>query len=385
MTPEAATAGWLARIPAAQRAAAEVATSQALLLWFAGGALTIAVAWLAHRSGLLQALARRIETDGPRPWSAAFAGAGALGAVLAAALAGFEVGLLHTPPALAAQTALIRLLAALVLAPLLLALMRRAPRTWWAWAGALAMAASLALVWGPYAAASGPANLPPVPPGDAREGLTRLLADAGLPAREVYVSDNPAVWADVTGTPGAPRVTVSRPMLAKASPAEIRANVGHLISHYRHADTLVLALVIGALAAVGMFAAHALYRPMARLMAGPAATADPAALPVLAVIGVLWLGVATPAFATFIRAINVRADQESLDTAREPDGLAASLLHDWDGRAVDPGPLAETVLYTHPPLAARIRHAMAWKAAHPFPATPGAPSSASPPPRPAPG
>jgi STE24 endopeptidase len=67
----------------------------------------------------------------------------------------------------------------------------------------------------------------------------------------------------------------------------------------------------------------------------------------------------------FIRLINVRADQEALDHSRQPDGLASSLVADWNGRDVDPGALEALVLYTHPPLTGRIRHAMDWKAAHP--------------------
>ncbi len=153
-------------------------------------------------------------------------------------------------------------------------------------------------------------------------------------------------------------------MLAKASVPEIRANVGHLISHYQHNDQLILALVLAGLIAATLLAIQLLYPSLARLMAAPAEIADPAGLPVLAAIAVICMGLAAPAFATYDRLINVRADQESLDHAREPDGLAISLLRDWNGLAVAPSPLEEAVLYTHPPLAGRIRHAMAWKAAH---------------------
>ena len=118
------------------------------------------------------------------------------------------------------------------------------------------------------------------------------------------------------------------------------------------------------LALAGFGAAQLLYRPLARLMAAPASLADPAGLPVLAVIAALWIALSGVAVAGLIRTINVRADAEALDASREPDGLASSLIADWNGQCISPSRFEEAVLYTHSPLAQRLRQAMAWKAAH---------------------
>ncbi|HZZ35535.1 MAG TPA: M48 family metalloprotease, partial [Caulobacteraceae bacterium] len=327
MTPiDAAANTWVERLSPAARRAADDATDHALMVWFAGGALAVIAAWLIHRSGVLALLLRRIEAEKPRPWLASAAAAVVFAALLLAALAPFDILIARSSPADLLAGDLIKLLAALIALPLLYGLMRWTPRFWWAWGGAAAVVLSVALTWAPYAAASGPANLPAVPPGATRDALTDLFRAAHLPADQVYVSRDRRVWADVTGLPGKPRVVVSPPMLQKASAAEIRANVGHLISHYQHGDQLALALVLGALAAAALLAAQLLYPPLARLIAAPGAIADPVSLPVLAVIGVLALGFSGAAFATFDRLINVRADAESLDHAREPDGLAISLL-----------------------------------------------------------
>jgi STE24 endopeptidase len=71
----------------------------------------------------------------------------------------------------------------------------------------------------------------------------------------------------------------------------------------------------------------------------------------------------TPLLAGVGRAVNVRADAYALAHSREPDGLAAVLIRDWDHRSISPGPLEQALFYSHPPLAQRIRHAMAWRQA----------------------
>ena len=109
------------------------------------------------------------------------------------------------------------------------------------------------------------------------------------------------------------------------------------------------------------------YAPVARRLGAraPLDVRDPAGLPVLAAIACACLFLAKPCNDAADRMINVRADQYSLDHAREPDGLAQSLLRDWRGDKVDPSAVEEAVFYDHPSLASRVKHAMVWKAAHP--------------------
>jgi STE24 endopeptidase len=239
------------------------------------------------------------------------------------------------------------------------------PRFWALACGGVAAALVFASVWLPFAEASGPAPLPPAPPGAARTGLLRLIADAHVPASQVYVSANPAIDADVTGV-GPARVVVSGGLWAKASPQELRASVGHLIGHYENRDQLSIAALLAVLT-LGMFlAARALFVPAARLLgaSGVRGMDDPAGAPVLLFIAAVYLCGAIALDHAFIRAINVRADQYSLDHAREPDGLAMALLHEWRGEAVDPAPLQEALFYDHPSLQSRLLHAMRWKAAN---------------------
>ena len=49
--------------------------------------------------------------------------------------------------------------------------------------------------------------------------------------------------------------------------------------------------------------------------------------------------------------------------ARAPNRLFALIsviVREWDHQSLDPSPLEEALFYTHPAMAGRIRHALAW-------------------------
>ncbi len=377
LDPEAATTAWLSRISPADRALAASWTDLGHVGGLGGGLVAILACWLILKSGLVARLKGAIEGEGPRPWLASAACGGGFVALLLALQAPWSLfiawrfdglrphpfGLLANVHALAGQ-ALLEVSLGAVCLPLIYATIRRAPRTWWAWVGGVAAALAFAAVWAPYALASGSAALPAAPPGPVRDGLVRLIGESGLAARQIYLSSNPEVDADVTGLPGRPRMVISRGMLEEAGPAEARAHVGHLLGHYAHGDQPSFAAVLAGLVFAGAVAAGLLYRPLARVLGVEFGVADPAGLPVMAMILLGWIIVATPLFNAFDRAVNVRADQYSLDHAREPDGLAAMVLRQHGGDKADPSPLEEAVFYDHPSVRSRILHAMQWKSAH---------------------
>jgi STE24 endopeptidase len=156
------------------------------------------------------------------------------------------------------------------------------------------------------------------------------------------------------------------PRLAAGPPAEARALVGHIMGHYAHNDILIFSLVLGLGMLAGFFAVARLAAPLARLIGAKnaASAADRESLPASAIILMLAIACAGLAGAGHLRWANVRADAYSLDHAREPDGLAAVIEQEWDHQSVDPSPLEEALFYTHPAMTGRLRHAMAWKAAH---------------------
>jgi len=377
VSPEAATQAWLARLPAGERAAAAAHTDWRLAGFCLAGVLAIAVSLAVLRSDLLGRLRRAIEREGPRPLLASAALAAAFGLALFTALALLDgvcgwrgdhilgrAGALggHLARALSGVPAGVAAL--IVIAPAAQWLMRRRPRTWPLIAGPVAMLGLLAVGWLPYALASD-RGLPPLAPGPLRTALAGLVADAHIPARQIHVTTDPAMDVDVTGAFGHANVVVG-PRMIHAPPAEAAAFAGHLMGHYVHGDIFSIWLLLGALVFAGFIAANLAFRPLASVLGcgrlkGPG---DPEALPILALIAIVCLGAGGLALDGFIREINVGADAFSLAHARAPDGLAAVLERQWNHESVDPSPLEAALFYPHPPLEARLLHAMRWKAAH---------------------
>lgn len=87
--------------------------------------------------------------------------------------------------------------------------------------------------------------------------------------------------------------------------------------------------------------------------------ADPAGLPLIALIFGAYLFLLTPLVNTIIRTNEYEADIFGLNAARQPDGFAV-LLGDY--RKLDPSALEEAIFFDHPSGRTRIRAAMQWKA-----------------------
>jgi STE24 endopeptidase len=373
-----AAAVWLSRIPESERITAQAATDWRLAAWVSGGVILLGACVIVSRMGLPGRARLALEAERPRPWLTGAAVACLLALILAAlkalidavtdsrtrqilgvADAGLAGHLAH-----AASTIAPDVLAAALLAPPLLWLMRRWPRTWPLVAGSLVTALIAAVVWLPYALSLGaPTTL--APPGPVRDGLLRLIGATGIPAHDVLLATDPGVLADVNGSFGQAKVIVG-PALAAGPPAEARAIVGHIMGHYVHNDILIFSLVMGLVMLLGFFAVAALAAPLARLVGakGVASPAEPEALPAVAIILMLAVSGAWLAGAGYLRWANVRADAYSLEFAGAPDGLASVIEQEWDHQSVDPSPLEEALFYSHPGMIGRLRHAMAWKAAH---------------------
>jgi STE24 endopeptidase len=327
---------------------------------------------------MLGRIRRALEAERPRPWLATAACACVLALVLAPLRAAIDAitdwrgeqllgaggASLGGHFAQAAAGIAPAVLGAAVLAPPTLWLMRRRPRTWPLLVGSLIAGLIVAAVWLPYALSVGP-PLTPAPPGPVRDGLLQLIAKTGVPANDVFFSADPAFDADVTGGFGQAKVSVG-PMIAAGPPAEARAFIGHIMGHYVHNDILIVSLVLGVVMLLGAFAVRWLAAPLARRMgaAGVAGPGDPEALPAAAILMMLILAAAGLAESGYLRWANVRADAYSLDHARAPDALITVIEREWDHQSLDPSPLEEALFYTHPAMAGRIRHALAWKAAH---------------------
>jgi STE24 endopeptidase len=255
----------------------------------------------------------------------------------------------------------------------LFALMRRAPRTWWAWAGGVtAIFAVIFVVIAPVLIEPLFNHYTPAPPGPVRDAVVKLAHQVGVPSDKIEVYNGS--WqsnrytANVSGLFGSARIAMSDTMFAQgADISEVRGVVGHEMGHYVLKHVLWYSLFLAVMALAGFFLVDRLFAAAARLLRadGVRGVSDPAGLPVLgAVLATLAL-LATPVFNTATRIEESQADHFSLVHAHEPDGLSKALVKTIAYRASSPAALEEFVFYDHPSVMRRVRRAMDWKAANP--------------------
>ena len=252
----------------------------------------------------------------------------------------------------------------------LYAILRRVPRTWWAW-GTVAGAGFMLVVFtiAPVFIAPLFNKYVPLEPGPIREQIMSLARANGIPADNVYVFDaskqTKRISANVSGLFGTTRISLNDNLLNRTSPAEIRAVMAHEMGHYvlnhglRHAVSFSLLLMLGLLfvrVSWGWAAARWGNRY------GVRGIADPAGLPLLAALFSLFLFFATPVNNLLIRTAETEADLYGLNASREPDGFAEAIFKLAEYRKLEPGRLEELVFYHHPSGYNRIFAAMRWKA-----------------------
>jgi STE24 endopeptidase len=384
--PAAETARYLATLSPEvhEKATAYTQGGHWLLLW--GTLVAVVVAWLVIRSGLLVKIRAGVERSRPRPWLAALA-------VLPVALALEELlslpwsiyadwfreksyGLTSQPLggwlgewAVGAGFGLV--VSVLVLA-IIYWLLRRAPKTWWLWAGGVStVTLVLVLVLAPIFLLPLFNSYTPAPDGPVRDAIVEMARANGIPSEKIFVYDGSKqsnrYTANVTGLFGSAQINMSDTMFkAGADMAEIRAVVGHEMGHYARGHILSRVAATALLLVIGFWAVDRLFPLAARVLGvrDVKGIADPAGLPVLmAVLSVLGL-LATPAFNAITRLAEADADNYSLQVAGEPDGLAKALIQTVEYRAATPGALEEALFYSHPSVSWRIRNAMDWKAAN---------------------
>lgn len=266
----------------------------------------------------------------------------------------------------------IGLAATTILVTVIYAVVRAAPNRWPVWAGAVTVAfAAFASLIGPVYVAPLFNTYTPLPDSPVKQSILAMAKANGVPVDNVYTFDasrqSDRISANVSGLFGTTRISLTDNLMKRATPAEIEAVLGHEIGHYvlGHVYTGLLwtALVI----VVGFWFLNFSFRFLIAIFGGNwdvRQIDDPAGLPVLYAVGMVYLLLATPALNTISRNIEAQADIFGLNAARQPDGFATIALKLSEYRKLDPSPLEEFVFYDHPSGRSRIAMAMQWKAQH---------------------
>lgn len=200
----------------------------------------------------------------------------------------------------------------------LVGLARHAGRHWYAWAGA---GVALLVVAGSflYPVLVEPVfnRFVPLEDGPLRDRVLVLADRQGVAVSEVLVADasrrTTTLNAYVSGLGDTRRVVLYDTLLEQAPVEEVEVIVAHELAHAKHDDVLV-GTVLGAGGAVlGVsLLALALGSPGVRRRSGVGGAGDPAA--VAAILALVAVGgfVSSPVVSTVSRAVEMRADRESL-------------------------------------------------------------------------
>ena len=269
---------------------------------------------------------------------------------------------------LAVSTAISAVLTALALAAFLW-LVRRAPRTWWAWAAAVA--AGFVVVGSfLYPLVIEPAfnRFEPLPPGELRTELLDLAEENGTPVQDVLVSDasrrTTALNAYVSGFGSTRRIVLYDTTLEQLSDEEVESIVAHELGHVVHGDVLTGTLVgaLGTAAAVALSGWLLSWTPLLR-RAGAQSVADPAVVPLVLLLMTVGGLVSTPVQNLVSRQVEARADLRSLDLTGNAGAFIAMQRALAATNLSDPDPPAAWQWFfgSHPTGAQRIAFAEDWQ------------------------
>jgi STE24 endopeptidase len=386
--PAAATAAYLATLTPAQHARAHAYTGGGhwLLLW--GWVVAVLVAVIVLKSGLLVRLGDRLSRTKPRPKLTAFLAALIfilLDFTLELPWSGYANWWRERSYQLSAQSwggwfadqlTAIAISAVLggLLALCVYTLMRRNPRSWWAWSSAVvAMFIANGLLVAPVLIEPLFNKYTPAPAGPVRDQVAAMAKQVGVPSDKIFIYDgskqSDRYTANVSGIGGSARVAMSDVMFKQnADLAEVRGVVGHEMGHYVLHHSLRLMAGLSAVVLVIFLLIQFLFAPIVRLL-GEAdrinGISDPAGLPVLIILLATLQLLMTPVTNSLSRGVESEADAFSLENFHEPDGLSKALVKTIAYRAATPGRLEEIIFYDHPAVGRRVRRAMDWKGSHP--------------------
>ncbi|MEU7754089.1 M48 family metallopeptidase [Micromonospora sp. NPDC049101] len=248
------------------------------------------------------------------------------------------------------------------------AVIRFAPRWWWAFgaAGAALLVVLLSFVL-PVLVEPVFNKFTPMEQGPLRTELMSMAARDGVPVRDVLVADasrrTRAVNAYVSGLGPTRRVVVYDTLLREATPGEVTAVVAHELGHAKDSDVAV-GTVTGALgAAAAVVALYLLgsWGPLLRL-AGVDSVAQPRAFPLLVALVTVAGLVATPVQALMSRRVEARADAHALALTRDPETFESMQRRLASVNLGDPDPPRWEYLYSasHPSTVERMAAARAY-------------------------
>ncbi len=248
------------------------------------------------------------------------------------------------------------------------AALRAAPATWWLWAAALLLLFQVVL-----------ANLSPIlimplfykvaPLGEEYADLTarllRLAQKAHTRVRGVYKFDmsrrTKAANAALMGLGNTRRIVLGDTLLNEFTTDEIETVLAHELGHHVNRDIPIGIVMETALTVIGLYAAS-LIMTWGVGTFGLSGPADPASLPLLALVLGLYGLVTMPLGNAYSRWRERKADAYALRATQQPQAFISAMtrLANQNLAEVEPEPWEEFLLHSHPALSKRIAMARAY-------------------------
>ena len=271
----------------------------------------------------------------------------------------------------------------LILVTLLYLAMRKIGRGWWVPGAALTIGlAIVGIAVAPVFVDPLFNTFTPLEDGDLRRQILDLAHAQGIPADEVYQMDASRQSehnnAYVTGLLSTQRIVLYDTLLKRFAPREIRSIMGHEMGHYVLKHVWRTVAFLAPLIFIGFLFVDRLARRL--IDSHPRwdirRIEDPASIPVVALLALIYTLLAGPVIATYSRHQESAADRFALEVTRDPEAAASvfAKFGRYDLSEYEAHPLIETLLFSHPSVNNRIRAAQAWALAHPGAAGGGAES-----------
>ncbi len=208
-----------------------------------------------------------------------------------------------------------------------------------------------------------------------RQRVLALADRAGISVEQVYVADASRRTkkgnAYFTGVGATKRIVLYDNLVARSDPAAVELVLAHEMGHWKHAHIWQgIALALAGMAVVLWCGARVLAWAAERRAFHLAGPADVAGLPLFLLVLFLLSLVGLPIQNAVSRHFERQADWTSLELTRNPAAFIRAEVDLARSNLADLNPPRPVVwlLYTHPPVAERIRMAETFAAEHPAPA-----------------
>lgn len=246
-----------------------------------------------------------------------------------------------------------------------------APLSWWFWTGlAVLVFTALLANLAPILFLPLFYKLTPLPDGDVKRRALELAARARTKVRGIYSMNMSSKTTEgnaaVMGLGNTRRIVIGDTLLQHYTPDEIEVVLAHELGHQVHADIPKLIIFQTLTTLGGLYLVNVALHAVVGNVTLYHGLADPATMPLVgAVLGIFGL-VILPLTNGFSRWVEHQADIYALDSTGKTDAFISAMtrLANQNLSELDPNPLVEFLLYSHPAIGKRVAFAKGYATRH---------------------